>query len=308
MLIAIGGQTASGKSDLAIEVAELLGGPAKSAIISVDSMQIYRGLNIGTAKVTPEEMRGIHHYQLDQLEPHEEASVAAYQRHAREDVRRELEKGNTPIAVGGTGLYMRALIDEIEFPETNPEVRQRLNRRLQDHGPQVLHSELEKLDPLAAQQIHPNNGRRIVRALEVIEITGRPFTATLPQYRYHYEPTVQLVIRWDQEELDQRIRIRTQRMFEEGGIVEETRNLLAKGATFGLTAARATGYSQALAVVAGELTVEEAIDEVALATRQLARRQIKWFRRDPRVNWLETESELSLVEQARRIITASEPK
>lgn len=303
MLITVGGQTASGKSALAVELAHRLGGAAAAAIVSVDSMQLYRGLDVGTAKISDEETRGIEHFQLDELEVAQEASVAVYQQRARGNVETLLGENRTPIAVGGTGLYMRALIDEMEFPATDPQVRERWQQMLNEEGAPALHQQLARLDPAAAEQIHPNNGRRLVRALEAIEVTGRPFSATLPQYVYHYEPTIQFAIRWSNDELDQRIAERTEMMFRPGGIVAETETILASGQQFGKTAARATGYAEALAVLAGTMTVTEAIDQVQLATRQLSRRQMKWFRRDPRIKWLEGDSLPRLADLAMETIS-----
>lgn len=297
MIVAVVGQTASGKSDLALDLAEHFGTP----VLSVDAMQLYRGLDIGTAKIPLEERRGIEHLQLDQLFPSQEASVAKYQEQARLDIDRT---NANIVAAGGSALYLRALLDELEFPGTDPQVRGRLEERLETEGAAALHHLLASKDPISAEAIHPNNGRRIVRALEVIELTGRPFSATLPQYTYHYPGTVQLALRWPLEQLDERIDRRTKIMFSEG-IVEETEAVLAKYGAFGKTAARATGYAEALAVLEGKMTTEEAIDSVALATRQLARRQQKWFKRDPRIHWLDPLAKEPLLDQALRVLSGA---
>ncbi len=281
-MIAVVGQTASGKTDLGLLLAERLGG----TVVNADSMQLYRGLEIGTAKTPVDQRRGIPHLLFDVLEIEQEASVARYQQEARQAVSQLLAEGRTPIVVGGSGLYVRALLDRFEFPGTDPEVRSRLEERCQQEGPGALHAELSRVDPAAAAQIHPHNARRIIRALEVIELTGAPYSAQLPDGKYFFEPTVQVAIRWDYDQLDRRINERTREMFSEGGIVEETRALLDSGRHFGKTAARATGYAQALAVLRSELTVPEAIEQVSLLTRQLARRQMKWFKRDERIRWL----------------------
>lgn len=274
--IAVVGQTASGKSDLALDLAEVLGVP----IISADAMQLYRGLDIGTAKVPVEERRGIPHFQLDQLDVHEDASVAAYQKYARSDLDRV---GGSAVVAGGSGLYLRAFLDHFEFPGQDPAIRSKLNEEGKTLGTDALHSRLQGLDPTAAAAIHPNNLRRVVRALEVIQITGRPFSASLPRYEYVYPGTIQIAIAWEKDHLDLRINQRSKKIFDEG-IIEEAR--LLEGLKDDATACKATGYREARAVLAGEMTVDDAITQVALATRQLASRQLKWFRRDPRIHWL----------------------
>lgn len=281
--IAIVGSTATGKSALGLALALELGG----AIVGADAMQLYRGLDVGTAKTPVVERRGIPHFQIDELEVTENASVAAYQRHARDDI---AKLGNTPaIVVGGSGLYLRALLEPIEFPGENPQVRQRLNEELAEQGPAALHARLAALDPVAAEVIHPRNGRRIVRALEVIEITGKPFSASLPTPQFYYPGTVQLGIRVPPAELHERIRRRTAAMFAEG-ILEEAKLLRDLPPT--ATAAKATGYREALQVLDGEMTLEQAEEQVSLATRQLAARQNKWFRRDSRIHWLDSGEDL----------------
>lgn len=277
------GPTATGKSELAIGIAHALGA---AEIVNADAMQLYRGMDIGTAKVPPAERGGVAHHQLDVLVPSQDAAVAAYQRHARADLRAIRERGATPVVVGGSGLYVRALLDELEFPGTDPAIRARLEERLAAEGPGALADELARRDPVAAGNIHPRNSRRLVRALEVIELTGRPFSASLPAGRFH-EPTVQLGIRLPLEQLDERIDARAARMVTDG--------LVAEAAGLGAlsrTAARATGYAQALAHLRGELSEEEMVAEIALATRQLARRQVKWFRRDSRIVWLQAGTDL----------------
>lgn len=287
-LIAVVGPTATGKSQLAIAMA---GAFSDAAIINADSMQLYRGLNIGTAKTPPSDRCGVPHLLLDVLTVDEEASVARYQTQARSLVEQQWEEGKQPIAVGGSGLYVRALVDQLQFPGTSKEVRADLERWSEREGSPTLHAELQRLDAEAAARIHPNNARRVIRALEVIRITGRPFTANLPDGKYYFPKTVQLAIDWDLEELDRRIDTRTKEIFA-SGIVEETKQLLDAGLQFGKTASRATGYAQALAVLAGEIDEEEAVQQVALATRQLARRQLKWFRKDPRIVWVEPDSNM----------------
>lgn len=279
-VLAIVGATATGKSDLALDIAERNGGE----IINADAMQLYRGMDIGTAKVPLTQRRGIPHHQLDVLRVTQEASVAAYQHHARADIDRVLSTGGTPILVGGSGLYLRAVLEHFEFPPTDQEVRGKIEERLHIQGPGLLHDELSQKDPVAAAQINRANGRRIVRALEVIELTGQPFSASLPDPTYVY-PTVALGVDVGPDELDDRINRRAHTMFE-AGLVQETQGLLDHGLAQGKTASKAVGYQQAIDVIAGKITEAEAINAVALATRQLARRQRKWFKRDSRIEWI----------------------
>lgn len=286
-LLAVVGPTATGKSDLALDVAEAIGGPEAAEIVNADAMQLYRGMDIGTAKLPAHERRAIAHHQLDVLEVTEDASVAAYQRHARHDVERITGRGRLPVVVGGSGLYVRALLDEISFPGTDPEVRARLEERAETEGAGILHAELARRDPEAAGRILLGNTRRIVRALEVIELTAQPFTAALPEHRYHRDrEVVQVALSVPRHELDERIARRTAKMLE-AGLVEETEVLLERGLLDGRTAARAVGYAQAVDLIQGRLGRQECLEAIALATRQLARRQEKWFRRDPRVVWIE---------------------
>jgi len=279
-VIAVVGPTAAGKSDLGVFLAQKLGGE----VVNADSMQLYRGMDIGTAKLTPEERGGVPHHLLDIWDVTETASVAEYQRLARQRIDALLAEGRWPILVGGSGLYVRGAVDNLEFPGTDPEVRARLEEELARHGSGVLHARLAAADPEAAQAILPSNGRRIVRALEVIEITGRPFTATLPGHNSFYD-TVQIGVDVSRPELDERIARRVDRMWE-AGLVDEVRALEAQGLREGRTASRALGYQQVLAALAGECTLEEARAETVRATKRFARRQDSWFRRDRRVHWL----------------------
>lgn len=275
------GSTAAGKSDLAVAIARELGGE----VVNTDSMQLYRGMDIGTAKLTAEERGGVPHHLMDVWEVTETASVAEYQRLARAELDRQLDLGQVPVLVGGSGLYVRAAIDEMEFPGTDPQVRARLEEELERVGSGVLHRRLAELDPAAAEAILPSNGRRVVRALEVVEITGRPFTASLPTRRAVYG-AVQLGVQVPRPELDRRIELRVDRMWE-AGLLDEVRELERRGLRDGLTASRALGYQQVLAFFAGECTEQEAKAETVRATRRFARRQESWFRRDPRIHWLE---------------------
>ena len=242
-------------------------------------------MDVGTAKLTVAEREGVPHHQLDVLEVTEEASVAAYQRHARADLDDVHARGRVPLLVGGSGLYVRAALDRLEIPPTDSGVRGALEERVTTEGLPVLVAELAAADPAAAAAIDPGNARRVVRALEVIALTGRPFSATMP-VREHLRPTVVLGLRVDRDELDRRIGRRTRRMFD-AGLLEETRELLDRGLRQGRTAARAVGYAQAVRVLDGGMTVAEAVADTALRTRRLVRRQESWFGADPRVRWLD---------------------
>ncbi|QKG26222.1 tRNA (adenosine(37)-N6)-dimethylallyltransferase MiaA [Actinomadura verrucosospora] len=280
-MIAVVGATAAGKSDLAVDLALRLGGEA----VNADSMQLYRGMDIGTAKLTAAEMRGVPHHLLDVWDVTETASVAEYQRLSADAIAAVRARGNVPVLVGGSGLYVRAALDRLEFPGTDPAVRARLEGELEQEGSAVLHARLREQDPAAAEAILPSNGRRIVRALEVIEISGRPFTATLPEHVYRYDSVVQIGLSVPRERLDERIALRVQRMWD-AGLVDEVRALEKRGLRDGLTAGRALGYAQVLRFLAGEWTEEQAKQETIRTTRRFARRQESWFRRDPRVRWL----------------------
>ncbi|UNZ17012.1 tRNA (adenosine(37)-N6)-dimethylallyltransferase MiaA [Streptomyces sp. 891-h] len=279
-VVAVVGPTAAGKSDLGVFLARELGGE----VVNADSMQLYRGMDIGTAKLTVEERRGVPHHLLDIWDVTVAASVAEYQRLARAEIDRLRAQGRVPVLVGGSGLYVRGALDAMEFPGTDPQVRARLEAELAEHGPGILHTRLAAADPEAARAILPSNGRRIVRALEVIEITGRPFTANLPGHEAVYD-TVQIGVDVARPELDERIARRVDRMWETG-LVDEVRELERQGLREGRTASRALGYQQVLSAFAGECTLEEARAETVRATKRFARRQDSWFRRDPRVNWL----------------------
>jgi tRNA dimethylallyltransferase len=278
-VLAVVGPTAAGKSDLALALAERLGGE----IVNADSMQLYRGMDIGTAKLPVAERRGVPHHLLDIWSVTEPASAAEYQRLARAAIDGILARGRTPILVGGSGLYVRAVLDPLEFPGTDAQVRARLEEELSSVGAAALHRRLAELDPVAAIGILPSNGRRIVRALEVVELTGRPFSATLPSYEAVYD-AAQLAL--DRADLDQRIDARVDRMWELG-LVDEVRGLVRLGLRGGRTASRALGYQQVLAALDGHWTTDTAADQTRQATRRFARRQRSWFRRDPRVSWLD---------------------
>jgi tRNA dimethylallyltransferase len=280
-VVGVVGPTATGKSDLAIALAQRLGGE----VVGADASQLYRGMDIGTAKVPVEERHGIPHHQLDVLEVTQEASVAGYQRHARADIDTVLARGALPVVAGGSGLYVRAALDRLEIPPTDHELRAGLQERLDREGVAPLLAELRAADPRAAAAIEPNNGRRVVRALEVVTLTGRPFSATMPT-RDFVRPTVLVGLRVPREVLDARVDQRARRMFD-AGLLDETRRLVALGLREGRTASRAVGYAQALAVLDGTATLEDAVADTALRTRRLVRRQESWFGADPRVTWFE---------------------
>jgi len=280
-VIAVVGPTATGKSDLALGLAGELGGE----IINVDAMQFYRGMDIGTAKLREEERRGIPHHQIDVLEVTEDASVARFQAAARADADAIHARGRRVVAVGGSGLYLRALLDEFEFPETDPEIRAALEARGEAEGPGILHRELAALDPESAARIPAQNAKRIVRALEVIEITGRPYSASLPTRSYAI-PAVQIGVRVPLGVLDARIDERAGRMWDRG-LLDETRALVGRGIRTGVTARRAVGYAEALGLLDGQLTEDAAREATARNTRRLARKQLKWFGPDERVTWVD---------------------
>ncbi|MEU0551957.1 tRNA (adenosine(37)-N6)-dimethylallyltransferase MiaA [Micromonospora sp. NPDC005979] len=297
-VVAVVGPTAAGKSALSIALAHALDGE----VINADSMQLYRGMDIGTAKLTTDERDGVPHHLLDIWEVTEPASVAEYQRLARAAVDDVLSRGRVPLLVGGSGLYVRAVLERFEFPGTDAALRERLERELAEVGPAPLYARLRAVDPVAAEGILPGNGRRIVRALEVIELTGAPFAASLPQPTPYY-PSVQLGVDLDTGLLDERIALRVDRMWADG-LVDETRELVGRGLAEGRTASRALGYQQVLRALDGELTEEQAHDETVRATRRFVRRQRSWFRRDPRVQWLDSAAP-DLIEAAVRLVPAA---
>jgi tRNA dimethylallyltransferase len=276
------GPTATGKSDLGVELALRLGGE----VVNADAMQLYRGMDVGTAKLTDAQRQGVPHHLLDVLDITETASVAAYQRHARRIVEDLLAAGRTPVVVGGSGLYVSALTDDLDFPGTEPAIRARLETELADVGAATLHARLTGLDPVAADAILPGNGRRIVRALEVIELTGRPFSASMPRPGPARYGTVLIGLDRDTAELDERIEQRVDTMFAHG-LVAEVHALLPRGLRDGRTASRALGYQQVLAALDGDGDLAAAQAETVRATRRFVRRQRSWFRRDQRITWLD---------------------
>ncbi|MFI5888698.1 tRNA (adenosine(37)-N6)-dimethylallyltransferase MiaA [Actinoplanes sp. NPDC051513] len=284
-VITVVGPTAAGKSALSIALAHELGGE----VVNADSMQLYRGMDIGTAKLTVPERAGVSHHLLDIWEVTVPAAVAEYQSLARAAIDDILARGRVPLLVGGSGLYIRAVLEEFEFPGTDPEVRARLEEDLAANGPAPLFERLRHWDPVAAAHILPSNGRRIVRALEVIELTGKPFTATLPSPTPHYR-SVQIGVDRETEALDERIAARVDLMWA-AGLLDEVRRLLPQGLREGRTASRALGYQQALAQLDGAMSEAEAKDDTVRGTRRFVRRQRSWFKRDPAIHWLDGASD-----------------
>jgi tRNA dimethylallyltransferase len=280
-VIAVVGPTATGKSGLGIALARALGGE----VVNADSMQLYAGMDIGTAKEPAAARQGVPHHLLDIWPVTQAANVADYQKLARAAIDDIAARGRVPVLVGGSGLYVRAALDDLHFPGTDTATRARLTDELARLGPAALHARLATLDPDAAAAILPGNGRRIVRALEVIELSGRPFTATMPAYA-QIRPAVQLGLTLPRPELDLRIAARVDRMWQ-AGFEAEVRRLADQGLREGITASRALGYQQLLRHLDGEYTLDDARAETIKATKRFARRQESWFRRDPRVRWLD---------------------
>jgi tRNA dimethylallyltransferase len=296
-VFAVVGATAAGKSDLAVALArrfEADGTPAE--IVNADSMQLYRGMDIGTAKAPLDERGGVVHHLVDVLDPRQPASVAVVRDLAREVIADCHRRGVVPIVVGGSALYVHAILDEMEFPPTDPQVRARIEEDAELLGARVMHARLAELDPDAAAAILPGNLRRIVRALEVVEITGGPYTATLPEPVYAYDAVLQLGVDVDRDVLAERIERRVDRMWA-AGLVDEVRQLAAAGLADAPTASRALGYAQVLAFLDGRVTEDEARVATVVGTRRFARRQLSWFRRDGRIRWLPGDAP-DLVERA----------
>jgi tRNA dimethylallyltransferase len=299
-VIAVIGPTATGKSDLAIELAHQCDGE----IVNADSMQLYEGLDIGTAKLPLDERGGIVHHLLDIWPLQKSAAVAQYQSLARATIDEIHARGKTPVMVGGSGLYVRGALDNLEFPGEDAAIRLRLYAELEQAGPQALHARLAELDPAAAAAILPTNGRRIARALEVIEITGEPFTATMPGFEAIYDV---ISIGLDRDDLDERVHRRVHHMLDIGWL-DEIRELLPHGLRASPTAGKALGYQQLMAVMdedgeitGGKAAFDEAVEVTIRATTRFVRRQRRWFRRDPRIQWLDA-ADASLRESAIQLV------
>jgi tRNA dimethylallyltransferase len=287
VLVVIVGPTGTGKSELSLDLAESLraeGTPAE--IVNADAMQLYRGMDIGTAKLGADEQRGIPHHLLDVLAVTDEAAVARYQTGARTAIEDITARGAVPILVGGSGLYVSSVVYDFQFPATDPVLRARLEADLVEQGPGGLYARLKAVDPGAASRIGPSNGRRLVRALEVVELTGAPHLAALPGEPVYWRPAVTLGLRAPREELTARLDARVDRMWA-GGLLDEVRGLIPAGLETGVTASRAIGYAQALGQLSGRLSQAEAIEQTQQLTRRYARRQVSWFKRSPDTHWID---------------------
>jgi tRNA dimethylallyltransferase len=292
-LVIICGATATGKSELALAVAKKL----NAEIVNADSMQVYKGMDIGTAKLSLAERQGINHHLIDLLEVTQEANVSWYQGLARAKIDEILQSGNSVVVVGGTGLYLKAILDDLNFPDTDPVIRQQITDEAEQVGNEQMHQRLAKLDPAAALAIPKENIRRVIRALEVIQITGKPFTANLPRQASSKYPTAQqfgLVL--DRENLDSKIDARVEDMWSKG-FVREVMQLMTKGLEQATTAKMALGYGQIMNYLNGECDEKFAKEETKRVTRAYARRQETWFSRDDRIKWLAPESNSKRLEK-----------
>jgi tRNA dimethylallyltransferase len=286
-LIAVVGPTGAGKSALAIEIAKhIIAKGGQAEIINCDSMQFYKGMDVGTAKLTLDERQGITHHLFDFLEITDESTAAEYQQIARPLILELQAKGVTPILVGGSMLYVAAVLNRFEFPARDEELRAKLEQDLLDLGPHEMHRRLKELDPVAASRIIPENGRRSVRAIEIVTLTGEPFAAALPEVPEDWQPVLEIGINGDREDLRVRLEARVHRMWQQG-LIEEVKSLEAKGIRDGKTSSVAIGYAQALKQIDGEMTEAEAIADTVRLTQKYARRQMSWFRRDQRIHWLD---------------------
>ena len=281
-LIIICGATATGKSDLAVALAQQI----KAEVINADSMQLYKGMDIGTAKLSLAERSGVNHHLIDVLDIKEEANVSWYQSLAREKIDELIGAGKKVVVVGGTGLYIKSILDDLNFPDTDPVIRQKITDEAEKVGNEVMHQRLAKLDPAAALAIPKENIRRIIRALEVIELTGKPFTANLPrQESSKYPSAMQFGLVLDRDNLDEKIDKRVEQMWAKG-FAREVLQLMNQGLAQATTAKMALGYSQIMSYLNGECDEEFAKAETKRVTRAYARRQETWFSRDERINWL----------------------
>jgi tRNA dimethylallyltransferase len=286
-LIAIVGSTGTGKSELAIRIAEALRDEGSAAeIVNADAMQLYRGMDIGTAKLPVSERRGIEHHLIDVLDVTEESTAAEYQKLARAKILETQSRGAIPILVGGSMLYVAAVLNNFEFPVRDKDLRAQLEQELKELGPSAMHQKLAELDSIAASRIEPENGRRIVRALEIVTLTGEPFAAALPDEIDSWQEVLEIGLKMDRELLVARLALRVLGMWS-AGMVEETEALISKGLRESVTAGYAIGYAQALAQLDGELSQEQAIESTTKLTQKYARRQMSWFKRDTRINWLD---------------------
>jgi tRNA dimethylallyltransferase len=286
-LVAVVGPTGSGKSELGLQLAEhLIARQRPAQIVNCDSMQFYRGMDIGTAKLSMDERRGVKHHMIDTLDIRDESTAAEYQQQVRPLIEELQAKSITPILVGGSMLYIAAALNTFEFPERDAELRQQLEVELEALGSHAMHRRIAELDPIAASRIDPLNGRRVVRALEILLITGEPFSAALPDENESWQPVLEIGLNSDRAHLVERLAKRVEKMWQQG-LVEEAQSLISSGLREGKTSSMAIGYRQALAQLDGELSQQEAIDQTVQLTQRYARRQMSWFRRDERINWFD---------------------
>ena len=289
-IIAVVGPTGTGKTELSLDLAEALAQRSIAAeIVNADAMQLYRGMDIGTAKLPAAERRGIRHHMFDVLEVSEESTVASYQPAARQIIDEVIARGAVPILVGGSGLYVSAVLFEFDFPGTDGAVRERLEAEAAEHGVEVLFERLQTLDPLGAAVIDRKNPRRVIRALEVFEITGKPISAGLPTEPVPWRSALVIGLNDEREALTARLDARVERMWRDG-LLDEVQQLIPAGIASGITASRAIGYAQALAQLAGEIDEPEAIAQTQALTRRYARRQVSWFKRYPSIEWMQAGS------------------
>ena len=310
-LIAIVGSTGTGKSELAIRIAEAMREQYQAAeIVNADAMQLYKGMDIGTAKLPFAERRGIEHHLIDVLDVTQESTAAEYQKIARAKILEIQSRGAIPILVGGSMLYVAAVLNNFEFPVRDKNLRASLEKELLELGPNVMHQRLVELDASAASRIDPENGRRIVRALEIVTLTGEPFAAALPDEIESWQEVLEIGLRMDREILVANLAQRVRGMWEKG-MVEETKDLISKGLRESVTAGYAIGYAQALAQLDGELSEEQAIESTTKLTQKYARRQMSWFKRDTRINWLDAQdpevTNLAMALVRKHVLFASRP-
>jgi tRNA dimethylallyltransferase len=301
-LIAVVGPTGAGKSDLGLAIVDqIIATGGRAEIVNSDSMQFYRGMDIGTAKLSMDERRGIKHHLIDWLEITDESTAAEYQAVARPLIKELQAQGITPVLVGGSMLYIAAVLNNFEFPARDAELRLQLEADLEEHGPHEMHRRLKALDPVAASRIIPENGRRSVRAIEIITLTGEPFAAALPDEPEDWQPVLEIGVNGSRDDLVLRLEQRVHKMWQLG-LVEEARELIPHGIREGKTSSRAIGYSQALAQIDGDFTEAEAIADTVRLTQKYARRQMSWFRRDNRIQWLDYQDD-QMTSKAAHLVT-----
>jgi tRNA dimethylallyltransferase len=286
-LIAVVGPTGAGKSALAIAVARhIIAKGSQAEIINCDSMQFYKGMDVGTAKLTLSEQQGVTHNLFDFLEITDESTAAEFQKIARPLIESLQARGITPILVGGSMLYVAAVLNRFEFPARDEALRAQLEQDLIDLGPHEMHRRLKEIDPVAASRIIPENGRRSVRAIEIVTLTGEPVAAALPEVPEDWQPVLEIGINGDRDHLRARLEARVVKMWQQG-LIAEVKALEAHGIRDGKTSSAAIGYAQALKQIDGEMTEAEAIADTVRLTQKYARRQMSWFRRDQRIKWLD---------------------